>query len=343
MFGYMRAFGWPCCFFFLVVFIFTNFVLVNLFVAVILENFKVEEDKKLKKQERLYWEAERRRGREVPEPDELTGQDKVQVAGWGGGWVGLFLASSEEQALGTEKRLQEFLAAEAASLVTNATTFELEDGELSPREKFLASPLRTLARYSSGHYLFETLIIAAILLSSISLAVEGPPDADYLQPHPELRAVLEVTDVTFFIIFWVECVLKVVGNGFGFPFFQDGAYLSDGWNRLDFTVVFFTTIDFVLRYVAPGTDAGWARIFRMLRVLRPLRIVSKYENIRVIIDSIIESISGVTATVLLAFFFIVIFAIVGLNLFSGKFWSCQEEPSLTRLECEAAGLSIVLA
>ena len=67
--------------------------------------------------------------------------------------------------------------------------------------------------------------------------------------------------------------------------------------------------------------------------------MSKYENIRVIIDSIIESISGVTATVLLAFFFIVIFAIVGLNLFSGKFWSCQEEPSLTRLECEAAGLS----
>ena len=227
------------------------------------------------------------------------------------------------------------------STVLTAVARAQENGVINPLaakaleapEEERISPLGAACRYISSHPIFEGLIITVILLSSVSLAVEGPPDAEYLEPYPEIVVLLEVSDVSFFIIFWVEFVLKVIGNGF---WNKEGSYLSDGWNRLDFTVVFFTTIDFGLRYLAPGTDASWARVFRMLRVLRPLRIASKYENIRIIVDALIASISGVLATVVLAFFFILIFAIVGLNLFSGKFWSCTEDLLLSRVECEAA-------
>lgn len=269
-----------------IVFIFTNFVMLNLFVAVILENFHVAEDQKMAMQEKLFWEAERRRGRGEAEAEKPFNYQSCK-----GNPCCYFLCPEQD-----------------------------------PPSKF-----RQKCKAFSDHPIFEGLIITVILLSSISLALEGPEDAEYLRPYPDVLVMLEVTDVAFFIIFWIEFVLKVIGNGFGC---QDGAYLNDGWNRLDFTVVFFTTIDFSLRYLAPGTDASWARVFRMLRVLRPLRIASKcdnvlcrthckqlfpqmqmmnlppingytirYDNIRVIIDSLIASVSGVMATLVLAFFF----------------------------------------
>lgn len=283
----------------------------------------------------------------MAEQADVMDTDRIPVASWGGGWLGVWLASTAEQGAGTERRLQEFLAKEIASggvdnpLASGALTAP-DQSLLEPATK---SPAQTFAKYISTHVMFETLIIIVIVLSSFALAVEGPPEAAYLQNYPAFKSFLEVCDVTFFFIFWGELVVKVIGNGFGF---QEGAYLSDGWNRLDFTVVFFTTVDFVLRYLAPGTDAGWARVFRMLRVLRPLRLVSKYDNIRVVIEALIASTSGVLATVVLGFFFNLIFAIVGLNLFSGLFWSCDtgeeyEGEPLSRVACEATGYDWVNA
>ena len=131
--------------------------------------------------------------------------------------------------------VKEFLARQIASGgVTNplaAVPLSAPD-EVTPREALLQSPIRQLARYISSHVLFEALIIIVIMLSSISLAVEGPPNAAYLNPYPEVRILLEVSDVTFFLIFWVEFVLKVVGHGFSFQpasGTDPGGYLGDGW------------------------------------------------------------------------------------------------------------------
>lgn len=118
MFEYMRAFGWQSSFFFFSLYIFTNFVMLNLFVAVILENFKVADEEKVAKQEKLYWDAERRRGRVLDDDEDgppVEPPKSDPVAGWGVGWLGVWLASEEEKEAGTELRLQTFLQEQAAN------------------------------------------------------------------------------------------------------------------------------------------------------------------------------------------------------------------------------------
>ena len=195
------------------------------------------------------------------------------------------------------------------------------------------------------HERFDHFIIFIILASSVCLGAEGPPDAEYLRDLPAVRTLLEWLDVAFFFIFWFECLCKIVA--YGFVLTQD-AYLHDGWNALDFTVVALTTVDFVLRYCdSCSSEYAWVKVFRVARVLRPLRIASKFDNIRVIIDALIGSLGGVMAVLGLAAFIYLVFAVLALNLFAGRFYRCAEEgmdESLTysllnRTECLDQGFA----
>ncbi|MDC0510864.1 ion transporter [bacterium] len=175
---------------------------------------------------------------------------------------------------------------------------------------------------------FENFIIVIILMSSVCLAIEGPANATYLKGKDGLVTTLHVLDVLFFLIFWVECLLKIAAYGFL-------GYIQDGWSRLDFFVVVMTTVDVVAQAVSSDSAAGWARIFRVFRVLRPLRVASKFENIRVIVDALVSSIGAVSATLFLAAFFFVVFAILGTNMFMGRFQICTADESLNKADCVA--------
>ena len=76
------------------------------------------------------------------------------------------------------------------------------------------------------------------------------------------------------VIFIVECVVKIVVMGF---YFGEMTYLRDSWNVLDFIIVFFSVVTFILN-MFDGLDIGFVRGFRALRALRPLRVVSKNEG-----------------------------------------------------------------
>ena len=186
------------------------------------------------------------------------------------------------------------------------------------------------------HPLFESFIIFIIVASSLCLGAEGPPDAVYLRDRPNARGFLAVVDILFFIIFWVECILKIIAYGF---VQAPGAYLKDGWNQLDFSVVMLTTVDLGLRVAGASAEYAWVKVFRVARVMRPLRVASKFDNIRVIVDALLGALGGVVAVLALAAFLFLVFAVLGLNMFSGKFWACQEEgfEMLNKTECAIAG------
>ena len=159
------------------------------------------------------------------------------------------------------------------------------------------------ARSLVQHAAFEQLVLICILLSSVVLAVEGPPNAYYLEGRPTLVQVMFVLDTIFFVVFWVEAVGKITWLGFA-------AYLSDAWNRLDFFIVIMTSVDFVVYHLALGDDFSWTAIFRTFRVLRPLRVVQHHENVRVVLDSLIQSAGTVSATIALATFIFLVFGIL---------------------------------
>ncbi len=53
---------------------------------------------------------------------------------------------------------------------------------------------------------------------------------------------------------------------------DDNSYLSDNWNRMDFMIVIFTIVDLSL---AGNNSLPFVKVIRLMRVLRPLRFISK--------------------------------------------------------------------
>ncbi len=68
-------------------------------------------------------------------------------------------------------------------------------------------------------------------------------------------------------------LVKIFGQGF---IFGENPYLNESWNILDFVIV--TTSYLPLVFADSGVDVN-LKILRSLRVLRPLRTVTKYKDL----------------------------------------------------------------
>lgn len=65
-------------------------------------------------------------------------------------------------------------------------------------------------------------------------------------------------------------------------------------------------------------DAFDVKALRAFRVLRPLRLVSGVPSLQVVLNSILRAMIPLLHIALLVIFVIIIYAIIGLELFSGK-------------------------
>ncbi len=93
-------------------------------------------------------------------------------------------------------------------------------------------------------------------------------------------------DYFFNYCFILECLLKVITYGF---FICETSYLRDPWSCLDFFIVVSSTIDMMFE----DFNYPFIKILRVFRTLRPLRFLTHYENLRIVLMSLIESISGI--------------------------------------------------
>jgi len=62
------------------------------------------------------------------------------------------------------------------------------------------------------------------------------------------------------------------------------------------------------------------KVIRLFRVLRPLRIISKNEGLRISIQALIISIPAVFNVIMITFLFFLIFGIVGVNYLKGMYY-----------------------
>ena len=69
------------------------------------------------------------------------------------------------------------------------------------------------------------------------------------------------------ICFYIKCVFKIIALGFAM---DEGSYLRDSWNKLDFFIVVTTAIDQMLT----NANIPALKVLRMLRMIRPLRVIS---------------------------------------------------------------------
>ncbi|XP_016141680.1 voltage-dependent N-type calcium channel subunit alpha-1B-like [Sinocyclocheilus grahami] len=153
---------------------------------------------------------------------------------------------------------------------------------------------------------FEYLILTTIIANCIVLALEQHLPAMDKTPMSER---LDDTEPYFIGIFCFEAGIKIIALGF---VFHKGSYLRNGWNVMDFVVV----LTGILTTLGSQFDL---RTLRAVRVLRPLKLVSGIPSLQVVLKSIMKAMVPLLQIGLLLFFAIVMFAIIGVEFYMGKF------------------------
>ncbi|NXN25162.1 SCN5A protein, partial [Nycticryphes semicollaris] len=165
------------------------------------------------------------------------------------------------------------------------------------------------------HSWFESFIIFMILLSSGALAFEDI----HINERKNIKIMLAFLDKMFTFIFFLEMLLKWVAYGFK-------KYFTNAWCWLDFLIVNVSSTFGISTWISLinlfGSSFGPMKSLRTLRALRPLRALSRFEGMRVVVNALVGAIPSIMNVLLVCLIFWLIFSIMGVNLFAGKFGKC---------------------
>lgn len=110
-------------------------------------------------------------------------------------------------------------------------------------------------------------------------------------------------------------------------------YLSEGFNVLDFIIVVVSIADFIFGFFDAGIDISYLRAFRALRALRPLKLVSKNQGMRLIVNSLLNSINGIGNVLLISILFYTVYGILGVQFLKGRVGLCSDEQYTNKADC----------
>ena len=102
---------------------------------------------------------------------------------------------------------------------------------------------------------------------------------------------------------------------------------------LDFIIVLISISDFIMGYFDTGIDISYLRAFRALRALRPLKLVSKNQGMRLIVNSLLNSISGIGNVMIISVLFYTVYGILGVQFLKGRVGLCSDELLTTKEAC----------
>eukprot|EP00466_Bigelowiella_natans_P020777 jgi/Bigna1/41275/e_gw1.51.112.1 len=128
-------------------------------------------------------------------------------------------------------------------------------------------------------------------------------------PHSAVNdGIYAYIDLVTEVLFTAELIFKFIA--FGVYWESDQAYLRNGWNVIDFVVVICSWVGF--------------NSVRSLRAVRPLRIVGKVEEMRVVIYSFKYAIPAIAPVLVFGTVLLFIMSVFGVSLFMGKFGFCLD-------------------
>ncbi|KAM4663220.1 voltage-dependent T-type calcium channel subunit alpha-1G [Discoglossus pictus] len=182
------------------------------------------------------------------------------------------------------------------------------------------SKFRLMCNKIIAHRMFDHVVLVIIFLNCITIAMERPK----IEPHSAERIFLTSSNYIFTLIFLAEMTIKVVALSLCFG---PKAYLRSSWNILDGILVLISVIDILVSLVSDsGTKIlGMLRVLRLLRTLRPLRVISRAQGLKLVVETLMSSLKPIGNIVVICCAFFIIFGILGVQLFKGKFFYCLGE------------------
>jgi len=186
---------------------------------------------------------------------------------------------------------------------------------LFPKHNILRVACATVVNFKH----FDYCVLAVILGSTISLTLENPLD----DPTGQKTRALNYIDISFTSLFGLECALKVIELGFLFN--GPNSYIRNPWNMMDFFILFMAIMS-----SSQGSDEQLkvVKALRMVRVIKPLRVISRNEGLKLAVLSLLNSVGGILHVLIISAMFFLLFSIFGINYFKGAFFSCQLEVGL---------------
>jgi hypothetical protein len=298
--------------YFIVLMLFGNYTLLNVFLAIAVDN--------------------------LANAQELTAAEEEQAE-----------EAKEKQQMELEKELEALHVQDGTAPPPSTETTSGKKGKRKKNEKeeepeiegprpmlpyssmFIMSPtnpIRCGAHWVVNLRYFDFFIMLVISLSSIALAAEDPVDED----NPRNK-VLTYFDYAFTGVFTVEMLLKVVDLG---VIFHPGSYLREFWNIMDAVVVICAGVSFgfdMSGSTAAVQDLSTIKSLRVLRVLRPLKTIKRVPKLKAVFDCVVNSLKNVINILIVYILFQFIFSVIGVQLFNGKFFFCSDESKSTEEDC----------
>lgn len=158
------------------------------------------------------------------------------------------------------------------------------------------SPLKKLIKSKP----FEWSITGAILINTLILAVQ------YRGMHGQIEAALTNLNIALLSVFVLEMLLKVLALGIL-------GYGSDRYNVFDAIIVFAGLIELSFQ----DSSLAVARAFRLLRVLRVSRLVSRSKSMRRLLDACMDGFGAILSFTGVLIIFVFVFTVLGMQLFGG--------------------------
>uniref|UniRef100_A0A8C2F9J8 Voltage-dependent L-type calcium channel subunit alpha n=1 Tax=Cyprinus carpio TaxID=7962 RepID=A0A8C2F9J8_CYPCA len=358
MYDGIMAYGGPSfpgmlvCIYFIILFICGNYILLNVFLAIAVDNLadaesltsaqKEEEEEKERKKLARTASPEKRQNSEKPPLEDEKKEEKIELKS---------ITSDGETA--TKKmclmQLVEFFPKSLSCLFFSAGEEDDEEPEMpvGPRPRplsdiqlkekavpmpearafFIFSPnnkFRVLCHKIVNHNIFTNLILFFILLSSISLAAEDPVNNDSFR-----NQILGYADYVFTGIFTIEIILKMTAYG---AFLHKGSFCRNYFNILDLVVVSVSLISSGVQSSAINV----VKILRVLRVLRPLRAINRAKGLKHVVQCVFVAIRTIGNIVIVTTLLQFMFACIGVQLFKGKFFYCTDTSKQTHSECRGS-------
>lgn len=178
---------------------------------------------------------------------------------------------------------------------------------------------RQYVRKIVEHKYFDQCILVLIVISSGTLALEDK----HLSERPNLKRTLDVLDTIFTIIFSLEMIFKWLAFGIR-------RYFGNIWSWLDSVIVLVSFINLMASIFGSGKIQALKtmRTLRAMRGLRPLRALQRFQGMRVVVNALIQAIPSIFNVLLVCLIFWLIFSIMGVQMFGGKFWRCLNPETL---------------
>jgi hypothetical protein len=318
--------------YFLLLSVVGNYVILNLFLAILLEQFeKDDEEEALRKQAE---ETERIAMLDAKEEAKLT-RRRTQFKLKRKQSLAAVRQNSETdltKVVPTDSIVMSALDGDVPEENEDADA-DADDKNLPPRGTSLlclkqTNPFRlAVFRFIEWKW-FDRLVLVLILVSSVLLAIDEPYIA-FCNGSQTVNGKVQDSCINLYNGIWMadrvltflflgEFVFKNIALG---VIGHKGAYWRDAWNQLDGSLVVIS----VVSMLSAGNPALKAlRSFRSLRGLRPLRVVRRYPGMRLVVNSIIKALPKITNVVMVLAFFFVIFAIVGVQNFKGAQNVCND-------------------